>query len=529
MLRCHRGRLALFVALLASMATGWLPARAATVAVDQSESRREGARRRPPRPVLPVGAIRPGVPAGEPGTTPPGAPKPFNLDRSGLPQDEESVTSCPARPDVVLGGVNDYRVLAVVPGDGLGFSGWQLSLDGGASVANDGLLPAVTVGGVRIPSAGDPVVAAAPDCHLYYGTLDLPLDGETPSAVTVHRSTPETLASCAGAVDPGCWPVHRIVASSTDPNVSLDKEWMDVGVSGAAGVVVWVAWAEFRRVGPGPNDETSRIRAARCDSGLTACTAPTLISGRATDVQFADVTIGPDGRTYLSWTEIRTDPVDGAERFVHKLRIAPAGSTRFGRTRVVATERSPISFDAFLHADDFRVGTYPKNTVAMVDGRPRIFVTWDACRRIVAGTTCEEPKIRLRYSDDDGRTWTETSPVSTGGDNYFPTIDADPATGKLAVAYYTNRADPFHHRQQVELVTVDAATVSVLRRQTVSPLNEPDADPLLGGTFIGDYFEVSADQGRALVHFNANYRFQKFLGEGVPVPQQDNYLVAARL
>jgi hypothetical protein len=347
--------------------------------------------------------------------------------------------------------------------------------------------------------------------------------------VTVFRSTPETLAACPGDGDPSCWPAHRIVASSAAPDISLDKPWMAVGSSGAAGVVVWVAWTEFRTTGPGPNDEVSSIKAARCDAALTACTAPVVISGQATDVQFADLTVGPDGRTYLSWIEERPAAVPGGVVFLIKLRIAPAGSTAFGPTTIVATETRPIGFDGFLHADDFRITTYPKNTVAMVNGRPRIFVSWDACRQIVAATTCEESKIRLRYSDDDGRTWTEAPVVSAGGDDYFPTIDSDPDTGKLAIAYYTNRADQFHHRQQVELVTVDAATARVTRRQILSPLNEPDADPLFGGTFIGDYFEVSAAQGRALVHFNANYRFQKFAGTGVPVPQQDNYLVVTQL
>jgi hypothetical protein len=389
-------------------------------------------------------------------------------------------------------------------------------------------VPAVTVGNVQIPSDSDPAVAASPDCHLYYGELNLAPGADRPSAVTIYRSTPETLAACRGGLDPACWPAHRVVASSTAV-VSQDKPWVDVGLSGRE-VVVWVAWTEFRIVGPGPT-ETASIKAARCDDDLSACTAPILISGAAPDVQFADVTIGPDGRTYLTWVEIHTDPTTGRETFVHKLRIAPAGSTRFGSTRTLAAERHPIGFDSFLHADDFRITTYPKNAVALVNGRPRIFVTWESCRAIVdpAFLTCEEPRIRLRYSDDDGATWTEAPTVSIGGDNYFPTIDADPDTGQLAIAYSTNRADPYHHRQQVELVTVSPTTARVTRRQTLSPLNEPDADPHLQGLFIGDYFEVSADHGRALVHFNANYRFQKFVGAGVAVPQQDNYLVVAQL
>lgn len=62
----------------------------------------------------------------------------FNLDDTGLPQNEESVSVCRRRPRNVLGSTNDYRGLL----DPLGnFTGWHLSRDGGATVDNEGLLP----------------------------------------------------------------------------------------------------------------------------------------------------------------------------------------------------------------------------------------------------------------------------------------------------------------------------------------------------------------------------------------------------
>ncbi len=117
--------------------------------------------------------------------------------------------------------------------------------------------------------------------------------------------------------------------------------------------------------------------------------------------------------------------------------------------------------------------------------------------------------------------------LSAGGDNYFPTIDADRGSGRVAVAWYTSRFDPvFHNRQDVELVSLDRATATVVRRQRVTRLsNEPEADPLLGGLFIGDYFEVAAEHGTGYVHFNANYVSIRLLGEGLPIPQQDNFLI----
>jgi hypothetical protein len=81
---------------------------------------------------------------------------------------------------------------------------------------------------------------------------------------------------------------------------------------------------------------------------LSACTDPILVSGDDPDVQFADVTVGPDGRTYVSWVEIVTDQQTFSQTFVIKLRFAPPGSTSFGPERVVATEAQPIPFGGFL-------------------------------------------------------------------------------------------------------------------------------------------------------------------------------------
>jgi len=85
--------------------------------------------------------------------------------------------------------------------------------------------------------------------------------------------------------------------------------------------------------------------------------------------------------------------------------------------------------------------------------------------------------------------------------------------------------------QQVALlVTVDPRAVVVEKRQRVTtPSNESEADPLLGGFFIGDYIEVFAHEGTAWVHYNANYRQIRLLGGGRPVNQQDNFLVRRSL
>ncbi len=448
----------------------------------------------------------------------------FNADDTGLPQNEEAVNACRANTRIVLGGTNDYRALIDPEGNS---TGWHLSVDRGRSLANEGLLPPVTIGADERPSGGDPVVAVDDrSCDLYM--VDLNYDPDDPlgntNGVGVYKSDAATLAGCPGGPDPSCWPQRRAAAQGAPPHF-LDKPWADVGRSGTAGRVVWISYSDFVTTGPGETDFTASIKAVRYDAQLAACTAPIDISGDDPDVQFSDVTIGPDGRTYVTWSEILGELEGTPQTFIHKMRVAEPGNLAFGPERVIATEPLAIPFGGFLHANDFRVATILKSEIAMTRSGPRVFVVWDACSERPFDTICVEPVIKLSYSDDLGRSWSRQTVVSAGGDNYFPTLSPD-QDDSLALAWFTNRFDRrFHNRQDVELLRVDVASVRSERLQRLTrPSNEPEADPILGGAFIGDYIEVFAHEGRAWTHYNANYRSVPLLGEGTPLPQQDNYL-----
>ena len=453
----------------------------------------------------------------------------FNRDQFGLPQNEESVSTCYDRPDVVLGGTNDYRGLLNPLGN---FTGWHYSNNGGKSLTNEGLLPAVQIFGKQVPSGGDPVDVATGDCkYLYAASLNYDAFDPfgKPNGLGLYRTTPERLASCPGGDAPSCWPVRKAVSQTKSKNHFIDKEWMTVGGTGNGGQrVVWATYSEFDLT-PTPTAEFTGavIKAVRCDVDLNNCTKPILISGKDKDVQFSDVTVDADGRTYITWSEIQGELEATAQTFIHKLRVAEPGSTNFGPTRIVYRETSPIPFGGELHSAGFRAATYPKNTVKIIDGHSRVFVTWEACRFLVTFDRCEEPQIKLRYSDNLGRSWSPIQIVSVGGDNYFPTISKDRNENQVVMAYYTNRFDRvFHNRQDVEYLRIDSRTTHVTSRQRVTPFsNEIEADPIFNdGRFIGDYFEISAARERAYVHFNANYVSVRFLGQGVPVPQQDNFL-----
>ena len=467
----------------------------------------------------------------------------FNKDVTGLPQNEESVSVCQPKPSLVISGTNDYRGLLDPDGN---FTGWYWSTNGGGSVAKEGLLPTVTVGSpgnnVERPSGGDPSFATQPSggtCDIYAASINYdPTGALNSNGVGVYKTTPSTLnsASCSpnqsnilgGSLsDASCWPTRRYAAFTGSSTQFLDKEWIDVGNTGD-GVHVWVVWSLYSGVDVSGGFTSAKIQAARCTANLSSCDSPVDISTVDNDVSFADVTIGADHKTYITWAAINGELVPGPQTFTIKSVVIPASSETPGAEHTVFHETKAIPFTGFLQGNDFRVATYPKSTVKTVNGSQRFYVVWDACQaRLLddqGGGICENPLIKFRFSNNGGATWSPVKVLSTGGDNYFPWIDADPLGPNLAVAYYTSRHDPFRSDQDVELVTLSKGGTILKRQRVTSRSNEPGADPLIGEFFIGDYFQVAARAGTAYVAYNANYTAMKLLGAGIPVNQQDNFL-----
>jgi hypothetical protein len=453
----------------------------------------------------------------------------FNRDTDGLPQNEEAVSACTANPHLVISGTNDYRGILDPQGD---FTGWYFSNDGGQTLTNEGLLPPVrSSAGDLVPSGGDPTFAISADCKaaygasINYGNGNL---GETPSIEAVYRSTPQRLTSCPQGgsggtlTHPACWPT-RIAVATAAPGHFIDKDWLATS-SGPGGDYVWVAFDDLSQFNSEGNEESGVVEIVRCSADLSSCTKPIPLSGGQKVAEYPTVTVDRGGRVYVTWGEFFGDSFIGpAQR--GWVAVADPGSLSFTKHPIVK-ENQVIRAQETLHANSFRVGTMFKNTVTMVHGKPVILATWDRCKLHVVDQFCEEAEIRVSTSSDLGSTWSTPRTISAGGDNIFPYLDTDPVTQQVVGVWYTSRFDPvFHNRQDVELVRLSAAGVVQHRTRVTKVSNETEADPILGSAFIGDYIQVDAVAGTAYVAYNANLRHVRLLGQGVPIPQQDNYLV----
>ena len=451
----------------------------------------------------------------------------FNRDTRGLPQDEEAVSACTPHPKRLISGTNDYRGIEDQQGN---FTGWYYSRDRGHHVFNEGLLPAVNVDGAPVPSGGDPTFVFGDDCSAVYGAsinYGAGALGQTPSIEAVYRSTPHQLETCPQGgsggtlTHPECWPVRRAIAKAA-PGHFIDKDWM-----AASDKYVWIAFDDLSAFNAEGNEEAGVVEIVRCSLDLVTCSQPIPLSTGQKVSEYPTVTIGPEGRTYVTWGEFFGDSFIGpAQR--GWLAVAEPGSLTF-RRHPIYKETQVIRAQEALHANSFRVGTMFKNTVTMHHGHPVVMATWDRCALHVQDQFCEEAEIRLSTSSDLGRTWTTPRTISAGGDNIFPFLDRDPTTHQVVGTWYTSRFDPvFHNRQDVELVRLSPTGDVQGRTRVTRTSNETEADPLLGAFFIGDYIQVDAVDGTAYVAYNANYHHVRLFGEGVPIAQQDNYLTRVR-
>lgn len=486
----------------------------------------------------------------------------FNKEDGGptrsMPQNEESVTFCANNTNEVLMGTNDYRGIFA----GGNMTGWHFSTNGGASVLNEGLMESVNTGSTDVPSRGDPVVRSLPassGCNYYAAGIAVNANGSNlPSAIAVYSSNSAALTTCS----PSCWPQKLAVASSNTD--FLDKEWMDVGSDGAGGNVLWVAWTRFQNYGGAGGH--SPIEASRCiiqgGSGLvSSCTAPLAVSPTTADGQYPYVTMAPDGRVYITWIEVSTGP--SGDIFTIFMRSAAPGSVALSDAVIVYQEQHALGFNTTLSQNDFRITTIPVATVLDLGSTNRLYITWAFCQqavRVSVVDTCRDADIKVSQADD-GQPFTAPTVIAQPGSQYFPSIDADNAQQRILLAFYSNQADPWNHRQQIMIANgppdlsslavtainpkfqhgdldcdhfvgiidmirglLDIGGVTPLPPGCPVDLNEPDADPFLGGLFIGDYIEVTAENGLAYIGYTANFTKLNFLGTGPALYQQDNYL-----
>ncbi len=502
-------------------------------------------------------------PTGSPPVTLDSSVKLFNKDTGILPQNEPSIAVAGLN---VTGGANDFRGFTTLfPG----FSGFYVSLDGGATLAKEGALPGVVINGILVASGGDPVLDIDNAGHFFYTSLAF-CNGvvcmQTNNGVMLARSTSSLTATpTGGATDPSrcagspssnpCW-TSKLLFGSSGVDTLEDKPWMAVDRSGGPfSGSVYVSWTHFK------SDGTSVIFLARCINDLSACTVLNgplnPLSGSDQFTEDSYPVVDTAGKVYVVWANFGTaftfGPVD------IRIRASGPGGASFGTIFNVASlptpgTRSGVGPIIGLANEQLRVSTIPKLAVS---GSSRVFVAYDVCAAptagnyywqfligstIVAPGNCNNSDVKVTFHDLplSGTGWTtvnvnavEAAATSTSigvhEQQFMPTITAN-AT-KVLVAYYSTEFDSTIKRR-IDVVLASSSTTGTPTwtfKRVTSVSNEPSADPGLfdyltisGGAFFapqyGDYFQVVTSGGTTYIHFNADYVTKR------GTLQEDNFL-----
>ncbi len=163
------------------------------------------------------------------------------------------------------------------------------------------------------------------------------------------------------------------------------------------------------------------------------------------------------------------------------------------------------TFAPSVHVADLTSATVPGMRApplpsAEVAADGRLFVAWHDCR---LDPLCAQDRIVVT-SSPDGQTWSPPTPVAPAGrtvTQFVPGLGVDPATGQLAVVYYTltdcNAADCPRIDVWLAISRNGGATWTAPRRLDAQSM-QLDWLPRAGARFLGDYLSTSWVAGKAI-------------------------------
>jgi hypothetical protein len=264
----------------------------------------------------------------------------------------------------------------------------------------------------------DPTVAFDADGNVYvaYG-----VDDGNKTAVIVGRSG-----------DGGQTYTATKVAETSNPTGLLkgnDKWILATGPDpvDASKQNVYIAWTQ------NTGTEQKIVLSGSKDGGVTF-SAPVKINDSTKNGQlFAEPVVGKDGKVYVSWQDIRT----GGNVL---LDVSTDAGTTWGNDKIVTGWNASFGngFAKSIPAQASRgMGVGP--TIEANQSSGRIFEAY-----VDVTGTLPNTDIFVRYSDDDGTTW--SAPIKVNDDiginsQFLPWMDFDPVKGFLGLAWYDARND----------------------------------------------------------------------------------------
>ncbi|HEV8291531.1 MAG TPA: sialidase family protein [Tepidisphaeraceae bacterium] len=209
---------------------------------------------------------------------------------------------------------------------------------------------------------------------------------------------------------------------------------------------------------------------------------------------FGDIAIGPQGRVMVTYQT----PVAGRgpSKIYVNVDDDGLGPHGFGPARLVSNtnvggfRRIAAQPSAKVDAE---VGLAYDSSGGKFDGRVYLVYT------VAPSTSSDNTDIRVRFSDDDGGTWSSARKVNTDRtkfSQFLPRIAVDQTSGNVAFAWYDARSDKgFGSGSTNRRVNDDAQLWAVAAKPTASGLKLSKNFRVSAGTFNADRANNAIDLG----------------------------------
>ena len=173
--------------------------------------------------------------------------------------------------------------------------------------------------------------------------------------------------------------------------------------------------------------------------GQVGSFAPVEVVSGTNNCTYGDVAIGPSGQVMNVCT--LTETGQGGGKLLVSVDPDRLGPASFGK-RVSVTDTHIGGFDFIPPQPDRSVDAEPGLAWDRTGGphRGRVYLVYT----LEVKNESDNTDIEVRYSDDDGATWSAPVRVNddaTANSQFLPKISIDPTTGNIAVIWYDSRQD----------------------------------------------------------------------------------------
>lgn len=391
---------------------------------------------------------------------------------------EPSVAINPKRPNVIVAGANDYCAVATSLDAWMGFyvstdtgATWVNSLNPGYPLDTSAEGRASPIFG-RAGAAGDPIMDWDNDDRLFYGGISF--NRTNPNESGFITPTNGDVIVSTWAFDP-TQPLKMnyvrtvIVGKGTPsafffgrfndkPSLKVD-DWDGSGGTPASPHEgnVYVSWTLF----PGAGQD--QILFSRSTDHGATFSKPIKISKDIAAAQGSDIAVAPNGHAYVVWRQFAF-PARGVTNAIMFAKSTDGGRT-FSNPKTIAT--IPIPYDRSDRYDDgsgardcgdgpfhcqsnfvfHRVAALPQ---AVADKNGHLYVAWEQVTPVANDGNTYRPdgqsQVVVTKSIDGGLNWTPPAAIDVQGlgHQWWPNLEYDKSTHKLALIYYDSRDDAFY-------------------------------------------------------------------------------------